>query len=145
MKKEAGEHRAPGPPPSCSTSHLAVRAGPAVERAGACTCPSLYPCPHAEKIITKYRARAHAERWLQQQQQQQQPGLCLRRRARERHNPGRNGHRAHPIFKRTLFYAQRLRVSPARRGSALSSIPLVVVLERSCEEDRPASSSPHRR
>lgn len=40
-EKEAGEHRAPGPPPTFSTSHLAVRAGPAVERAG--TCPPSLP------------------------------------------------------------------------------------------------------
>lgn len=45
MKEEAGEHRAPGPPPTCSTSHLAVRARPAVGRAGACTCPPPHPPP----------------------------------------------------------------------------------------------------
>lgn len=63
MREEAGERGAPGPPPSCSTSHLAVRAGPAVERAGACTCPPLptLTAPIAEKIIIKY-----AEGWVQQ-------------------------------------------------------------------------------
>lgn len=114
MKREAGEHRAPGPPPSCSTSHLAVRAGPAVESAGACTCPPRFPCPHAEKIITKYRARAHAERWLQHQQQ---PWIVFTTQSTRAAQPlEERTTRAHSIFKRTIIHAQCL-MSP--RGCLL--------------------------
>lgn len=121
MRKEAGEHRAPGPPPSCSTSHLAVRAGPAVERAGACTCPPSLPLPPTRR---KSLPNTEPERTRSDGCSSSSPGLCLRRRARERHNLGRNGHRAHPIFKRTAFYAQCLRVSP--RGEDRRCLPLSV-------------------
>lgn len=122
MKREAGEPRAPGPPPSCSTSHLAVRAGPAVERAGACTCPPLpsspphYPCPHAEKTITKSRAGAHAERWLQQQ-----PWIVFTTQStraaqpREKRTP-----RARPFFK-THNHLRQVSASELPRGCSPAS------------------------
>lgn len=59
MKREAGEQRAPGPPPSCRTSHLAVRAGPAVERAGACTCPSPPPLPPSSQTPAPTRRKSY--------------------------------------------------------------------------------------
>lgn len=136
MKREAGEHRAPGPPPSCSTSHLAVRAGPAVERAGACTCPPplTAPAPTRRKSLPNTEPERRTRSDGCSSSSSSSPGLCLRRRARERHHRGRNGHRAHPIFKRTIIYAHCLRVSP--RGQSLHQsawrLPRTAAVFRSC-------------
>lgn len=99
------------------------------------------PCPHAQRNHYQIQSRApHAERWLQQQRQQ--PLDCVYDADDHR---GRDGHRAHPIPKRTPISAQRPRVSPARLpatlvrqtspclrpGSAPCSVRFIFAVERS--------------
>lgn len=89
---------------------LAVRAGPAVGRAGACTCPPHYPCPHAEKTITKYRAGAHAERWLQQRRQ---PRILFSTQSTRAAPPREERTPRAPGISTYITDAQRLRVNRA--------------------------------
>lgn len=114
MKREAGEHRAPGPPTTCSTSRLAVRAGPAVERARA---RARVRAPLTTPTRRKSLPNPEPERTRSDGCSSSGAGLCLRRRARERYYLQRNGHRAHLAVKRSLTRTLRLRVSP--RGVSL--------------------------